>query len=372
MTRYHVNNAGDTGVCRAKTKCPFGDMESDHYDSAPEARAAYEAKMADGDSIPSVSRESNRERTGDVLMPRGSKVLGKRVPTVRAGVAHIRAEYAKVEYARDVTPEMVAKDLGEISPSQVEYSYFEPDGDKTYLVIESYDTHPIGGPEPIDYEEYEDNGYEPITYKSRYAVDEKTAKEIEDYKVKRHLENIVETSHRKDLPMWAALPANKVHYPTRPSSMQSQDPEKAARRVTAMENKIRGLENNLKKDEERAKKLVTVREDVATLTEAAKTETRPVVREAIEKHQASLEADIPKLEKTVRRANPDELKKELRGLKKEAKTANEDFSKVLAQDFKKGLASHHPDPDPRVRARAAEAWIKENPSAVKSGWNYSF
>lgn len=41
---YHINpQTGEPGPCRARKSCPFGDLEADHYGSAEEARAAYEA-----------------------------------------------------------------------------------------------------------------------------------------------------------------------------------------------------------------------------------------------------------------------------------------------------------------------------------------
>jgi septal ring factor EnvC (AmiA/AmiB activator) len=41
--KYHINpETGNPGVCKAKHKCKFGDMESDHYSSKEEARDAYE------------------------------------------------------------------------------------------------------------------------------------------------------------------------------------------------------------------------------------------------------------------------------------------------------------------------------------------
>lgn len=45
MARYHVNERGEAGMCRARKACPFGDLTSDHYSSLGEARAAYEASM---------------------------------------------------------------------------------------------------------------------------------------------------------------------------------------------------------------------------------------------------------------------------------------------------------------------------------------
>ena len=43
MPRYHINpTTGNPGPCRAMVSCPFGDMESEHFDSAAQARRAYE------------------------------------------------------------------------------------------------------------------------------------------------------------------------------------------------------------------------------------------------------------------------------------------------------------------------------------------
>lgn len=46
MARFHINNSGDAGLCRAVAgNCPFGD-DSEHYGSQEEAREAYEERMA--------------------------------------------------------------------------------------------------------------------------------------------------------------------------------------------------------------------------------------------------------------------------------------------------------------------------------------
>jgi hypothetical protein len=43
MPKYHINpQTGNPGTCHAKKNCPFGDIQSDHYDSADQARSAYE------------------------------------------------------------------------------------------------------------------------------------------------------------------------------------------------------------------------------------------------------------------------------------------------------------------------------------------
>lgn len=42
MNKYHITPAGDASPCHAQKRCPFGDIEADHYDNAEAARAAYE------------------------------------------------------------------------------------------------------------------------------------------------------------------------------------------------------------------------------------------------------------------------------------------------------------------------------------------
>lgn len=47
MQKYHLSpKTGNPGVCKAKYKCAFGDIETEHYDSRELARAAYEEKMS--------------------------------------------------------------------------------------------------------------------------------------------------------------------------------------------------------------------------------------------------------------------------------------------------------------------------------------
>jgi hypothetical protein len=47
-TKYHINPAtGNPGVCKAKHQCRFGDLETDHYSSKEDARAAFEKQGKD-------------------------------------------------------------------------------------------------------------------------------------------------------------------------------------------------------------------------------------------------------------------------------------------------------------------------------------
>ncbi len=48
MARYHINpHTGNPGVCRAKNNCPYGNLETEHFDSQEAARAAYESGQLD-------------------------------------------------------------------------------------------------------------------------------------------------------------------------------------------------------------------------------------------------------------------------------------------------------------------------------------
>lgn len=55
---YHVNpQTGNPGKCRAKTSCPYGDLDTEHYATRDSARAAYENKQAGafGDGVVQVT-----------------------------------------------------------------------------------------------------------------------------------------------------------------------------------------------------------------------------------------------------------------------------------------------------------------------------
>lgn len=59
MKRYHINpKIGEVRACRARKRCPFGDLEADHYDSPEDARAAYEEAM--GSPLPPASKSTLR------------------------------------------------------------------------------------------------------------------------------------------------------------------------------------------------------------------------------------------------------------------------------------------------------------------------
>lgn len=48
VAKYHINpDTGEVGACRARTRCPFGDLEEDHYASRADATRAYEKAMTE-------------------------------------------------------------------------------------------------------------------------------------------------------------------------------------------------------------------------------------------------------------------------------------------------------------------------------------
>lgn len=67
-TRFHVNQeTGNAGPCSAKIKCPFGDLATDHYDTAEAAREAYEASQ-NSFSKPAKSAEALKEVTKSEML----------------------------------------------------------------------------------------------------------------------------------------------------------------------------------------------------------------------------------------------------------------------------------------------------------------
>ena len=68
MSKYHINEAGNAGVCNAQSGgCPFGG-ELEHYDTPEDARTAYEKVMSEGASWNSISRKQVKEQTPEEAM----------------------------------------------------------------------------------------------------------------------------------------------------------------------------------------------------------------------------------------------------------------------------------------------------------------
>lgn len=75
MPKYHLNKKGEPGVCQAMVACPFGDLDSDHFPSVEEARAAYEAKQASFTAPHARWKPGKKLRTADLKgLPSGSVV----------------------------------------------------------------------------------------------------------------------------------------------------------------------------------------------------------------------------------------------------------------------------------------------------------
>lgn len=62
MARYHLNNDGNPGVCRAVHSCPFGDLTTEHYPSKEVAALAFERKMA-SEVVPSTAKKATIRRS---------------------------------------------------------------------------------------------------------------------------------------------------------------------------------------------------------------------------------------------------------------------------------------------------------------------
>lgn len=54
MARFHISpQTGEPGRCSARKACPFGGLDTDHYDSKKDARQAYEQHMESG-TLPAI------------------------------------------------------------------------------------------------------------------------------------------------------------------------------------------------------------------------------------------------------------------------------------------------------------------------------
>jgi len=42
MAKFHIDPAGNPGLCRATKRCPYGSLENDHFSSEAAARKSYE------------------------------------------------------------------------------------------------------------------------------------------------------------------------------------------------------------------------------------------------------------------------------------------------------------------------------------------
>jgi len=106
MARFHINPAtGEASVCKATIKCPFGDMQHDHYDSAESARTAYEQKAeAEFSGVSSLKRAAAPTASSRLFGSNDSRelvgsVVGKDYSTVISN-AKKRSSMATEYFAR--------------------------------------------------------------------------------------------------------------------------------------------------------------------------------------------------------------------------------------------------------------------------------
>lgn len=91
--KYHISpRTGAPAWCTARERCPFGDMEKDHFATKEEARAAYEERMQE-QAIPSFDRgrinvtplpPGVKQDGNSFVVPAGVYVVGD--PVYSAGV----------------------------------------------------------------------------------------------------------------------------------------------------------------------------------------------------------------------------------------------------------------------------------------------
>ncbi len=79
MAKYHVNpETGKAGACSATFKCPFGDLEKEHFPSAAEARKSFEKRMETAQEA--AKAESDRKASRRLGAPIVTPSNGLHVP----------------------------------------------------------------------------------------------------------------------------------------------------------------------------------------------------------------------------------------------------------------------------------------------------
>lgn len=70
MAKFHVNpETGVASQCSATFKCPFGDLEDDHYSTAAAARKSFEGKMsALAEAVEDARKAKAAKRLGDPIL----------------------------------------------------------------------------------------------------------------------------------------------------------------------------------------------------------------------------------------------------------------------------------------------------------------
>lgn len=102
MTQYHINAAGEAGVCRVKTGvCPFGGESGneDHYPTRKAAQEAYEASQ--GGSFSNVGNAERRTQSKEQCTPKPKMMkvyrVGSMTPPEKHGFDGMDEKIAKID-----------------------------------------------------------------------------------------------------------------------------------------------------------------------------------------------------------------------------------------------------------------------------------
>ena len=110
--KFHVNDKGEAGPCRAITeKCPFGGESGveHHFDSIEMARADYERRMSDGSLPGAMKKSSDTSSMAQLRMEMeenqyGSAIAAKRaIDRIGFSKSAVKAIFSKYEETGDVS-----------------------------------------------------------------------------------------------------------------------------------------------------------------------------------------------------------------------------------------------------------------------------
>lgn len=90
MEKFHINNEGNPGVCRAQNNCRFGDLESDHYSTREDAQQAYEEKLKTLNTPKPIAKSAKTKATRKPIILEPSELKNVRTPDAK--------DYVEVEY----------------------------------------------------------------------------------------------------------------------------------------------------------------------------------------------------------------------------------------------------------------------------------
>lgn len=102
--RYHISDDGVARACKAVHRCPYGDLETEHYGSPEEARAAYEHSMSENQLRPGVTRQASALRKTALTAPVLDKNFGlNESKKALVAVQQARAGYVTREHKSELT-----------------------------------------------------------------------------------------------------------------------------------------------------------------------------------------------------------------------------------------------------------------------------